>query len=54
MILVGFLIPVSSCISLFSGLGFGFSLFCAFSLWVARIFLGLVLFLVVGVVFLCR
>jgi hypothetical protein len=33
--------------------GFGFLFFCAFWLWVVRIFLGLVLFLVVGVVFLC-
>jgi len=53
MILVGFLIPVSSCISLLRGLGFGFSFFYAFWLWVVRIFLGLMLFLVVGVVFLC-
>jgi len=33
--------------------GFGFLFFCVFWLWVVRIFLGLVLFLVVGVVFLC-
>jgi hypothetical protein len=32
---------------------FGFSFFYAFWLWVVRIFLGLVFFLVVGVVFLC-
>lgn len=30
MTLAGFFISVSSCISLFSGLGFGFSFFCAF------------------------
>jgi hypothetical protein len=32
---------------------FGFSFFYALWLWVARIFLGLLFFLVVGVVFLC-
>jgi len=33
--------------------GFGFLFFCVFWLWVVGVFLGLVLFLVVGVVFLC-
>jgi len=32
---------------------FGFLFFCVFWLWVVGVFLGLVLFLVVGVVFLC-